>query len=76
MDRMMGKARTRLWWMVGLLCALFVGLAGCGKDSVPVPKYGARPKPKTKPAASSETKAGPEKPAAPAEKPAGSDENK
>lgn len=76
MDRMMGKAKTRLWWMVGLLCALLVGLAGCGKDSVPVPKYGPPPKPKTKPATPSKTEAGPEKPEAPAAKPAGSEEKK
>ncbi len=65
MDRMIGKAKTRLWWIAGIFCALLVSLAGCGQEEPPVPKYGVRCKPVTparpKPPAA--------KPEAPAEKP-------
>lgn len=71
MDRMIGDAKSRLWWVAGIFCALLVGLAGCGKDEKPpAPKYGGpRPKPKTVPVTPEKPKAPAAKPEAPAEKP-------
>ena len=68
MARMIGNAKSRLWWVAGIFCALLVGLAGCGQENPPAPKYGV-PRPKTKPAKPEKPKAPAEKPAAPSETP-------
>ncbi len=71
MARMMGNAKSRLWWAAGFFCALLVGLAGCGQqEEPPAPKYGVpRPKPKTAPVTPAKPKTPAAKPEAPAAKP-------
>ncbi len=50
MAEMIGRTKSWLAWLAGAVLALVFGGAGCGREEIPQPVYGAPPTPPTSPA--------------------------